>query len=764
MTVLRLLAKSSNDPDQPLPAETLAGHLDAVGQVARRLVETRGALMLAALGLDPRHYEELFAKAVVLGALLHDIGKANDQFQRMVRGQTTLAQALRHEVVGLWLLTTTPELHDWLFSETPLPARLIALRAVAGHHLQFRPGDSLQPRASGAVALQVYTGHPDFTAALRAIGQQVGRPEPPQMADRRLPLTEPRALQPVRALIAELDQWWQHASGEWRRLAAAVAALVIAADVCGSAVLRAYQDPAEWAAATLGTACSGPDLVSAAARRLGGRPLRPFQQAVAASPARLTLVTAGCGTGKTAAAYHWAAHRAAGRKLFFCYPTTSTATEGFVSYAFPEFQTEAELVHSRAALDIIRFLENGRQEDTNGVTGQLLRYQGLQPWGAKVIVCTADAVLGLIQQYRAGMFSFPALTGAAFVFDEVHLYDDRLFGALMVFLEAFRGTPVLLMTATLQPRRRETIHALAQRLGEPVSEIAGPPELERLPRYVIETAQPEEARRQAFAAAAEGQRVLWVVNTVDRAITLAQEAEQQGIPVEPYHSRYRYRDRLDRHRAVVDRFQPGADAGGVLAVTTQVCEVSLDISADLLVTELADVTALIQRLGRLNRWATPESGASPRPALVVEPPDAPPYTREALATARRWLTEVAGRPVAQADLDTAFQALLAAEPPPPRVASAWLDESWALEPAPLRQPGATVPVIREEDLATCADAQGRMRLDALIGATVPMLWGPVAAEAGGWRTVRGVLVAPPGRIDYSPRWGARWREQRERGR
>lgn len=85
MAVLRLLAKSSRDPDRPQPAETLAGHLAVVGQVAHRLVERRGRLTLSALGLDSRDYGQLFAEAVVLGALLHDIGKANEQFQRMVR-------------------------------------------------------------------------------------------------------------------------------------------------------------------------------------------------------------------------------------------------------------------------------------------------------------------------------------------------------------------------------------------------------------------------------------------------------------------------------------------------------------------------------------------------------------------------------------------------------------------------------------------------------------------------------------------------------
>ena len=38
-----------------------------------------------------------------------------------------------------------------------------------------------------------------------------------------------------------------------------------------------------------------------------------------------------------------------------------------------------------------------------------------------------------------------------------------------------------------------------------------------------------------------------------------------------------------------------------IAVTTQVCEMSLDLDADMLVTEVAPVTAMVQRFGRSNR-------------------------------------------------------------------------------------------------------------------------------------------------------------------
>lgn len=755
MNVPRLLAKRSQTPDNPLPAESLAGHLTLVGRVAARLLDEHGPKVLASLGLDSNEWMKPLREAAVLGALVHDIGKASEQFQRAVRGRSTTPQALRHDVVGLWLLSACPALTRWLFEPVAREVRFTVLRAVAGHHLRFDPGKALQPRPSGDVSLRILTGHSDFTSALKDIGIALSRPAPPALPDQHLSLTDPGALKPVVDAVREIDSWWQTADHAWRRLAAAAVALIVAADVCASAVLDADSGPAVWATEALATVCTDGELRSVADRNLGGRPLRGFQRNVESSSTRLTIVTAGCGTGKTVAAYRWAARRAAGRKLFFCYPTTGTASEGFLGYTYPELGADAALVHSRAAADIVRFLENAG-DDGMGAAAQLLQYQGLQPWGAKVTVCTVDAVLGVVQHHRVGVFGFPALANAAFVFDEIHLYDDRLFGSLLAFVEAFRGSPMLLMTATLQSGRLEALRSLAHCLGETLAELTGPPDLEWLPRYIIRAAELTEARREAFDAVRAGGHVLWVVNTVDRAVALARGAQEAGIPVEPYHSRYRYRDRLDRHRAVVARFRPGASGGGLLAVTTQVCEVSLDISADLLVTELADVPALIQRLGRLNRWATAESNDGPKSALVVQPPDPSPYDGHALDTARRWLTAVRGRPVSQGDLAAALQDVDPGRMSR-RVHAAWLDDAWGLEPAPLREPGATVPVIRAEDLPACLDAGERVHIGALVEATIPMLWGPVAREAAGWRIVRGVLVAPEGRIDYSPQWGAKWR-------
>ena len=129
-------------------------------------------------------------------------------------------------------------------------------------------------------------------------------------------------------------------------------------------------------------------------------------------------------------------------------------------------------------------------------------------------------------------------------------------------------------------------------------------------------------------------KVLWVVNTVDEAIRLADAYEARPFEPMVYHSRFRYMDRVERHKEVIGAFK---GPGPVLAFCTQVAEMSLDISADLLVTQLAPIPALIQRLGRLNRRAT---GDDPWPFIVTYR-DLPAPSRR--ARRRQSLVGYAGR-------------------------------------------------------------------------------------------------------------------------
>jgi CRISPR-associated endonuclease/helicase Cas3 len=222
-----------------------------------------------------------------------------------------------------------------------------------------------------------------------------------------------------------------------------------------------------------------------------------------------------CGTGKTAAAYMWAATHAQGRKLFFCYPTTGTATEGFLGYVH-ETDVEATLMHSRAIVDLENVTEVKQDEEEGD---HLLRIESLRAWSPQVVICTADTVLALTRNNRRGLYNSPAILAASFVFDELHAYDDRMFAGVVALIKALPGAHFLLMTASLPKARKDF---LLQHI-ENIEQVATPRELEELPRYLFpQITSKEDAYRKAKDAAHNNLKVLWICNTVGRARTRPQ--------------------------------------------------------------------------------------------------------------------------------------------------------------------------------------------------------------------------------------------------
>lgn len=755
---LVLLAKSPKHPKEPDERETLVGHTRNVVDVADAIIVSLGIQFLKTMGLEKELQDKLL-RSVLCGALIHDLGKANSQFQRALGTGRQLPQALRHEWISAWLILKFPELDNWMFgSPVNQLVRWAAMFAAIGHHLKIADGSAVSPRdGSGDAKIDIYLEHGDIYKCLQLIQEKLSLTDPPKLSGTYIDLMS-HPLRELRRWFMDAKQWHENASLEERHFVALVKAVMIASDVAGSAVPKYMDHPQEWTKQVLTRFCTSEELGTIALTRLKGQAPRKFQQQVAASQSVVTFVNAGCGSGKTVAAYLWAAKNAAGRKLFFCYPTTGTASEGFRDYIIPaEMNADAALLHSRSQADLEDLFSTNDARDDE--LDNAVRIESLAAWDVPLILCTIDLVLGLIQNSRRSLFSFPAIANGAFVFDEIHQYDDRMFRALLRFLDAFCGAPVLLMTASLPKSRLEAIRSLLKMRNLDLEVIRGPDELELIPRYILNGPLEEPPWDLINETQEHKGKILWVANTVNRAISFAQAAKNRNLEPMIYHSRFRYCDRLKKHQAVIETFSKQSEP--CLVVATQVCEVSLDLSADLLISDLAPIPALIQRMGRLNRRVTKENPGKPKPTVILDIDRIMPYRNDEFDLNRviEWIKTFGHCDISQADLahsykqasNTVFNNY---------IDSAWLDSGPFGAQAPLREASVTFPVIREEDVASCTDQEKRPIMNKIVRYSIPMMLGPVINEFTGWRRLGFSFVAPKGRIEYSEDWGAKWAKQK----
>jgi len=747
----RLWAKGLRRNQTAHPSMLLINHLVDVHTSARLVLQATGKDQLRALGLDPELHHFRFEQCVLLAAAVHDLGKANDHFQGMILGKRDVRanpQGLRHEWVTVLLVQ---QLKSWL-----LPAvggneldLAIVEWAVAGHHpaADHPSPPRLCPPGAG-VSLLLQVTHPDFQTILnwlRGKAFQIDLGPPPTLATQAIPLTG------ADNVFGTLAKWMRAAQRLWERLkkspesrlVAAVKNCLIAADIAGSALPKpGAATNWKWIIDSFEDRPKAGDLAEVVRFRLGTDKPREFQKAVAASKAGVTFVKAGCGSGKTVAAYMWARDNYPTRRLYFCYPTTGTATEGFRDYLFDESEKTprvgAALFHGRSDIDFELILHTGN--DGQQKLEEQVRHDSLRAWKTPIVACTVDTVLGIVQNNRRGLYSWPALAQSAFVFDEIHAYDDRLFGALLRFIRDLPGLPVLLMTASLPSARRNALEeTVAMRKQESLITIKGPAELEERRRYRrIDNVDPVAVVREVLAT---GKKVLWVCNTVQRVMQTAKELDDLKLLI--YHSRFKYEDRVNRHADVINAFK---GQGPALAICSQVAELSLDLSADLLVTDIATVPAIIQRLGRLNRRA--KEGDPTKPFLVIEPENHLPYTPADLADARTWLARLPEE-ISQKDLSDRWEQT--GEGQPDLVASAWLDGGPITSVTELRDasPGITVLMEADRDRVQAKPSE-------LARLVLPMP--PTKLQWQEWQRERGLPVAPNGTIDYDPKRGATWRE------
>jgi CRISPR-associated endonuclease/helicase Cas3 len=290
------------------------------------------------------------------------------------------------------------------------------------------------------------------------------------------------------------------------------------------------------------------------------------------------------------------------------------------------------------------------------------------------VVGTIDQLLFAATRTKHVMLRMAGLMGKVVVLDEVHAADIYMSAFLKEGLRWLgqAGVPTVLLSATLPaPQRRELVAAYLA--GAASAETFDVPDLPRpggYPSvtaawtgrdgagYYVATAPPWRAdlcvRVEVLAerppqATAEGRDddgvspgdaaiaellkerlrdggcALIIRNTVPRAqATYKMLRTRYGeCEVRLLHGRLHARHRADRTEECLSLLGPPGEDGAqrpfrLIVVATQVAEQSFDVDADLLITDLAPIDLLVQRLGRVHRHDGVQRPDSLRtPCMVV---------------------------------------------------------------------------------------------------------------------------------------------------
>lgn len=345
------------------------------------------------------------------------------------------------------------------------------------------------------------------------------------------------------------------------------------------------------------------------------------------------IIEAPMGMGKTeaalAAAYQIIAQNKA-NGIYFALPTQATSNR--IHLRIDEFLKVVEpsqrsrLIHGNSWLiestnNNIRFMKSDEaskeDEKTTHDWFSSPKRALLAPFGVGTI---DQALLGVVATKHFFVRRF-ALAGKVVIIDEVHSYDlytGTLIDKLINVLEGL-GCTVIILSATLTEKRREQIlgiqstdkddHEKAYPLitgrkgGKLIKPVAATPPLSK--NIQVEFKAWEGASIEAIEIAGKGGAVLWICNTIDSAqkqYEYFHKNVNEAFKIGLLHSRYPFWRRDELEREWMGRFgKDGKGRCGSILVSTQIVEQSVDLDADMMISELAPTDMLLQRLGRLWR-------------------------------------------------------------------------------------------------------------------------------------------------------------------
>lgn len=333
------------------------------------------------------------------------------------------------------------------------------------------------------------------------------------------------------------------------------------------------------------------------------------------------LIVAQTGMGKTEAALRWIGNT----KAYFILPlkTAINAIYLRVIEMIPEQQrqpnTQVSLLHG----DMLSFwmMNTAFNLDVNVPEMDYLSYrEQSKRLMLPLNIATPDQLFDFVFRVNGYQSKMASLAYSKIVIDEIQTYSPDLLALIIFGLNVLHalGSRILIMTATLPPFMKDLLereYYLENKEGkkqEYCMKFRSAEFVDNQVRHNLLTIDDFLEADYVLNKYWENEnnriisnKILVVCNTVSKAQKIYEDIKKELSPEEEhrvrlFHSRFIRSDRLSLENEILHDGKSSVDKS-VIWICTQVVEASLDLDFDFLITELSDLSALMQRLGRCNR-------------------------------------------------------------------------------------------------------------------------------------------------------------------
>lgn len=328
----------------------------------------------------------------------------------------------------------------------------------------------------------------------------------------------------------------------------------------------------------------------------------------------LAIIEAPMGLGKTEIALSLAedyATKTHKNGIYFALPTRSTAT-GLYPRIAKWLSTQKgmhglKLMHSSAqfvkAITMPNVISNKYYKN---------KLTPLESFG----VGTVDQLLTMSLKARHVFLKHLAFSNKVVIIDEIHAYNSYTFAYLKRTLQylAYYHVPVITLSATLTNAKRQALINAYTNAKIDLSDDSSYP----LITYTDDTQVKQFDKFTPLSQRKVQVKILnnsipdfinnlpklgtigVIVNSVDRAQEIARQIKKPHLLL---HSRFLSEDRADLEAKIMQLIgKKGIRPNDFVIIGTQVLEQSLDIDFDLMISDLAPMDLLFQRIGRLHRF------------------------------------------------------------------------------------------------------------------------------------------------------------------